>query len=592
MKQLNLFLRSNFGFFIILSIIVFAIYGKTINYEFTNHDDDVLITRNINFISEFKNIPKLFTTSCYYSDDFPYYRPILTLSFAIETILFGNNTKIFHLSNIILFILSIYLMYVFISRLKQNSVILKFICILIAVHPVFSSSIAWIPARNDTLLLIFTYLSFVNLTEYIKFNKNMNLSIFIVTFFIALLTKETAVILLPTYIVFIYTFDLKINKNQIIKIIFYLLPIIAFYLYLRNISITNNTINTFESGKHIWDSLNGIAAYISKILIPDYIPVMLYKFNITPFVIVLNLLLFLLLLICLNKKLINIKILLFGFFWMIIWLLPTFVAPDSVFLFHRLLIPITGLIIIFYEIINNAIKKFPVLKKYFIFIFIILFPTYFFASSIQAKKFTNSDTYWVNAYYDAPIYHGTCYFISKIYLKNNDYQKAKEFLYKAIEYSNNSPLYSSDLALIYAYEKNYENAKKEYLRSIEANINVAYSFRNLSGIYLYQNDMKNAYLYAEKAFNLEPYNIDFSIYTAKIYALSNEYQKAIYIYLNLIKHDKKNAQYYYKAAELYELMKDYKNAKKYITQGLKLAPENAQLIEKAESLKKIKNDSI
>ena len=103
-KEIYKILKSNFFFFLLLTTIVFLLYGKSINFKFTNHDDVTLVNNNINYLSQWKNIPSLFTTSVYISKNYFYYRPILTLSFSIEAILFYNNTKIYHITNIRLFI--------------------------------------------------------------------------------------------------------------------------------------------------------------------------------------------------------------------------------------------------------------------------------------------------------------------------------------------------------------------------------------------------------------------------------------------------------------------------------------------------------
>ena len=107
------FLKSNLFFFLLLTTTVFSLYGKSINFDFTYHDDDGVILQKVDFLSHITNIPQLFLTSCYYSDDFKYYRPTLNLSFLLETSIFGLNAKIYHSTNIILFILVLYLMYVF-----------------------------------------------------------------------------------------------------------------------------------------------------------------------------------------------------------------------------------------------------------------------------------------------------------------------------------------------------------------------------------------------------------------------------------------------------------------------------------------------
>ncbi|MDD5021573.1 MAG: tetratricopeptide repeat protein [Endomicrobiaceae bacterium] len=590
MEKIKNFLETNLAFLIILTVIVFAIYGKSINYEFTKYDDNTLITRNINFLSEFKNIPQLFTTSCYYSSNYTYYRPILTLSFAIESIIFGNNTKVYHLSNIILFILSIYLMYIFLTQLRQNSTILKFICLLIAVHPMFSSTVAWIPARNDTLLIIFICLSFINLINYLNYRKNTNILLFFLFYSLSLFTKETALILIPMYVFFIYIFKIKITKKQIIKIGMGLLPIIACYFYLRNVSTSNPHINLFAWQQHSSIILKGTMIYIYKFLIPGYIPVMLYNINININILIVNIVLLLFLLLNLSKKFTNNRIMIFGFVWLIFWLLPTFLMNDYVLLFQRFLLPSIGISLILCEFTNNILLKYPVSKKYFIIIFIILFGLYFFASFIQADKYKNPFVFWANAYSDAKTYHVACHGFSQRYLEIRDYDKSKKYLLLAEHYSPNR--YLLDIAAVLLYENKFEDAEKLLFKSAELNpATKDLVYGNLSKLYIERNDIKKALRYAQMGYNLNKNDIEFAKLLITAYKLNNEFENALNICFDLLKHDRKNAQYYYTIGTLYESLKDYKNAVKYIDEGLKLAPENITLIEKLKSLKEQNNEN-
>ena len=236
------FFSTNISFLIILIIVIFALYGKAINYELTNLDDTILIKDNITYISNIKNIPNFFTTSCFYSKDCSYYRPILTLSFAIETILFGYNIKVYHITNILLYILSFYLMFVLLLKLKSNKNISKFILLLFAVHPILLSLPIWIPARNDTLITIFTLLFFINIVLFYNDNFDKYKVFYYLFFLLALFTKENAIILIPVYFLFIYTFQFKIKKRQILKDILIFLFIFLLYITLRNISISNISV--------------------------------------------------------------------------------------------------------------------------------------------------------------------------------------------------------------------------------------------------------------------------------------------------------------------------------------------------------------
>ena len=94
LSYISKIVKTNIFFLIILTIIIFKIYGKSINFNYTNLDDDLLISQNISFTSEIQNIPKLLLTSCYYSNDSQYYRPILSLSFAIESMFFKYRNVI------------------------------------------------------------------------------------------------------------------------------------------------------------------------------------------------------------------------------------------------------------------------------------------------------------------------------------------------------------------------------------------------------------------------------------------------------------------------------------------------------------------
>ena len=68
LKNIKTFLNTNIFFLILLTIVTFALYGKSINFNETGFDDTSLIIRNINFISDYKNIPKLFIMSPYYDN--------------------------------------------------------------------------------------------------------------------------------------------------------------------------------------------------------------------------------------------------------------------------------------------------------------------------------------------------------------------------------------------------------------------------------------------------------------------------------------------------------------------------------------------
>ena len=93
-KNIKKFLNTNIFFLILLTIVAFSLYGKSINFGLTELDDNGLITNNVGFISYIENIPKLFTMSPYYNNSTSYYRPMLSVSFAIEAFFVRDNFTI------------------------------------------------------------------------------------------------------------------------------------------------------------------------------------------------------------------------------------------------------------------------------------------------------------------------------------------------------------------------------------------------------------------------------------------------------------------------------------------------------------------
>lgn len=499
------FLYSNLFFLIFLTISVFAVYGKSISFEFISLDDDTLILNNIDYISNVKNIPKFFTTSCYYSDSYYYYRPILTLTFSIEATFFGSNPKIYHLTNIILFILSIYLMYVFLSKLKLtlNKDILKCICILILVHPIFTSSIVWISARNDTLLLVFLMVSLINLVNYLEQNRLKYLIICILFFTIALFTKETAIILIPLYILFIYTFNYKITKKQIIYSVLILLPIIITYFILRQLSVASIDIKNYLNWQaYVENVFKGIMTYVDKFILPDYIPTVLYKIKLGIKPIIINIVLLILLGFLYFKKIIDRKIIIFGVVWFIVCLLPTFFQLEYAFFTHRLIISSVAIVLILSLITTKITMYYPESIKYLISFFILLVFVFTYASFMQSHKYKDSNVFWVYAYLDAPQYHITCQGLAKQYFYVGNYPKAKELFYEAKKLKN---LYEYDLNLttVDIAERNFDEAENRLLILLEIKEDLT-ALRYLSEIYYVKGNIKKSCIYAQKALKVDP----------------------------------------------------------------------------------------
>ena len=458
-------------FFLLLGIVIFLLYGKSINYELLNLDDNTTISSNIEYISDIKNLPTLFVKDAWCSNDGQgYYRPVLIISYAIEAVLFGLNPKVNHLTNLILFILSVYLMYVFLIQLKQNKIITMFVLLLVIVSPVFTSVPVWIAARNDSLLTIFVILCLINIFNFFTKEKFGYLLLSLLFFAMALFTKESVFVLIVIIPIFLCSVD-KFNVRNFLKLyICCLIPLIIYFIFRNYSQISNysffnlNNFNIF-----LKNSIFGFVIYINKLLVPSDVPVCLFNYIPDTLSIIKAIAFFILLIACYIKNFINRKLLIFGLSVFILFLIPTFfVIQDQIYqiFFHRLLLPALGIILIFILLIEKFIELFPISKKYFVFLFLVLFFVFCYGSYIQADKYENNDIFIINGYKDAPAY--PMFFVTfhvnqaRSYYKVGDYKKALELYMELLKKDNTEAQYYYSIGLLY-YKLNNKKAAVDYI---------------------------------------------------------------------------------------------------------------------------------
>lgn len=543
--------KSNLFFLIILASLVFVVYGKSINYEFTKLDDDALTSKKSLYISNIKNFPKFFLTDCYHNKkNTQYYRPILALSFAVETIIFGVNTKIYHTVNIILFIFALYLIYLFLCKFCSNNRILKYIILLCSVHPIFVSTVVWIPARNDTLLAVFLFLFLITYLDYITKNKFIYFFLSIVFFVFALFTKETTVIIFPVMILLTYCFDLKITKKQVLNYLIFFIPILILYFYLRQSAVYPISVSHYikHAYEYLLNIIYGTMLYIKYTFVVGDIPVMLYKLKFDILSVLINCVLFIVLIYIYILKIINRKIIVFSFVFFVLFMLPSFAQECYLWLPHRLIIPLISIIFIFNEMLDNLIIKYNILKKYLVYLFVILLVSFSSLSWLMADQYMNHKIYWLNAYNYAPMHPNVLEGLADVYIENKEYINAKNLVLEILKTSNNIKYYIKLSSIEYLINKDLDIAESNYLQCLNGTDSYFYKaeiLTNLGRIYYLKNDLDKAIEYTKKSLELQPYDKNTLVYLANYYAIDKQFSKARPIYERLLKDNSKNEYYQY-----------------------------------------------
>lgn len=133
-----------------LVLITLAISIHTIHYDFV-WDDTHLIVDNESLQSA--AIIKEAFTSPFLGQH--YYRPLVTLSFAIDRQLWDLDPRGFHLTNIVIHICAVLMVFLLFQRISRQTVVPALGAFIFAVHPVHAENIAFISARTDTFSVFF-----------------------------------------------------------------------------------------------------------------------------------------------------------------------------------------------------------------------------------------------------------------------------------------------------------------------------------------------------------------------------------------------------------------------------------------------------
>ena len=97
-------------------LVTFVCFSPSLKSDFVNWDDTDNITTNPNVAHlTVQNISHMFTGTVAGS-----YTPLTTLTFAVETSIFGMKPGAFHLDNILLHLLCTLLVYLFIRRIGAS----------------------------------------------------------------------------------------------------------------------------------------------------------------------------------------------------------------------------------------------------------------------------------------------------------------------------------------------------------------------------------------------------------------------------------------------------------------------------------------
>lgn len=148
--------NKNLIIYICLVVVILAAFWQVNQADFINLDDPVYVTENFHIQSgiTLDGIRWAFSTT--YAE---FWHPLTWLSLMLDYQLYGLNAGGYHLTNLILHILSTLLLFWLFNRMTGAIWKSAFVAAFFALHPLHVESVAWIAERKDVLSTFFFMLT-------------------------------------------------------------------------------------------------------------------------------------------------------------------------------------------------------------------------------------------------------------------------------------------------------------------------------------------------------------------------------------------------------------------------------------------------
>ena len=383
--------------YLCIAATILVINMNSLPYGFLNYDESVLIVNNHEFLSSPGNWYRVFFHGIHQSFSH-FFRPVLMISFMADNLIGGANPFCYRLTNSILHVVAMCLLYAFLCRLDHAKLRSLVFTLIVAIHPVLVPAVAWIPGRNDSLLGIGVFSAFIFLDRYLAHHTRRDLVLHAIAVFASFLIKETALAIIPVGAAFVYARHRNTPTTTWRTILSVWLLLLAGYGVLHSYAIRYDDLPYHRIFSYLAFIPVALIGYIGAVVLPHNLSVMPFANDISIIPGLVTLIFLTPVIIYLRKN----PMVWFGLLWYVVFLLPTLVINwDGIYYLHRLYVPMIGLLFI----LNEVIKQFHIVQRHRVMSAVLVMATgviFLLSYTHYATSFADSASFWLNATKTSP----------------------------------------------------------------------------------------------------------------------------------------------------------------------------------------------
>ena len=594
------------GLCFLISVFVAILYFNSLGNQFTNWDDGMIYMNPRIRSLDWTNVVTIFTP-----EKAATYQPIRVLSYAIDYHFWKLDPTGYHITNVILYILTCIMVFFTLRHLSANlrdraspdshKRVAIVGSLLFAAHPVHVEAVTWLAARKEVLQGFFFFLGFY---LYLKGGEKegqkriVYLGLVLFVILLATLSKPSAVIFPGVIIIY----EIARKKEGLISFfkkhwVFWCLSLAVsaiFTFILMKVMVQAGGIKSYSGGSFLSNLLVPLYAFLQNVRLLAFTInySAAYSFTVTlPFLCFKNILLILLSLFLFAISIFSLrwtKAIFFSFFFFVITLLPylniipisTLLADRYVFIASFSYVFLLG--IVFDRLYVWRHKRFSegFSKSLSVALFLFLLTGYSFMTIRQNTIWENSYTLWADAVEKHPESTTANALMGVVYMELGMDREAVKYLEKAVRLFPPDYLSRNNLGIVYGRLEQPEKALKElmaaaWIKPEDDSIKI-----NLSVFYQRQKEYKKSEEVLKYLLSKSPKDANLYFRLGLLYKEAGRYNEAVGELNKTIELAPNIINPYEEIGNIYlSRFKDAEKAKFYYSRVIEIAPKAKTKIE-------------